>query len=62
MFLHNVMQLSISMPELNFTKTLLLDVVYVDAVTMDEAMELVNPFSSVSQRRVSGVASPTPHV
>ena len=50
------------MPELNFTKTLLLDVVYVDAVFIDEAMELVNPFSSVSQRHVSGVASPTPHV
>ena len=61
MFLHNVMQLSISMPEVNLTKTLLLDVVYVDAVIMLEAMELVNPFTSVSQAHAL-VASPVPHV
>jgi len=42
------MQLSIFIPDVNLTKILLLDVVIVDAVVMDEAMELVNPFTSVS--------------
>jgi hypothetical protein len=56
------MQLSILIPEENLTKILLLDVVYVDAVIMDEAMELVNPFTSVSHLHTSGVTSPVPHV
>jgi len=62
LFLHNVMQLSISMPEVNLTKILLLDVMYVDAVIMYETMVIVNPFTSVSQRHASGVTSPVPHV
>ena len=56
------MQLSISMPEVNLTKILLLDVMYVDAVIMYETMAIVNPFTSVSQRHASGVTSPVPHV
>ena len=56
------MQLSIFIPEVNLTKILLLDVVYVGAVVMYATMELVNPFTSVSQRHASGVVSPVPHV
>ena len=48
------------MPELNFTKTLLLDVVYVDAVVMFATIELVNPYTRVSQVHELE-ASPDPH-
>jgi hypothetical protein len=59
LFLQIVLQLTIFISEENFTKIKLLDVVQVDAVVMFTTIELVNPFTSASQRHASGV--PAPH-
>ena len=62
MSLQIVLQLTIFIPEENFTKIKLLDVVQVDdAVVMFTTIELVNPLTSASQRHALGVTFPAPH-
>jgi hypothetical protein len=61
LFLQIFLQLTIFIPEENFTKIKLLDVVQVDAVVMFTTIELVIPLTSASQRHALGVTFPAPH-